>query len=132
MGSGLRRAGEVTQHLTLIEVLLLCEKLGDLKVRDLGLLDSAIHRPRAEFAGVEAYPELAQKAAALLHSIAMNHALFDGNKRLAWMACVVFLGRNGHRPQVNHAEAVALVLNVASGSIDDVEVIARALKITTR
>ncbi|MEU0119234.1 type II toxin-antitoxin system death-on-curing family toxin [Streptomyces bobili] len=64
-------------------------------VRDMGLLVSAIERPRTNVFGGELYPTLYEKAAALLHSVARNHALIDGNKRTAWLAMRVFLRLNG-------------------------------------
>ena len=64
-------------------------------VRDMGLLMSAIERPRTDVFGAELYPTLHEKAAALLHSVARNHALVDGNKRTAWLAMRVFLRFNG-------------------------------------
>ncbi|KAF2776974.1 Prophage maintenance system killer protein [Streptomyces sp. OM5714] len=64
-------------------------------VRDMGLLVSAIQRPRTNVFGAELYPALHEKAAALLHSVARNHALIDGNKRTAWLAMRVFLRFNG-------------------------------------
>nr|WP_204249385.1 type II toxin-antitoxin system death-on-curing family toxin [Frondihabitans sp. PAMC 28766] len=66
-----------------------------LAVRDFGLLDAAVARPQSSVFGLDAYPDVWQKAAALLHSIARNHALVDGNKRTAWAAAWVFLGCNG-------------------------------------
>ncbi|WFR66574.1 Fic family protein [Curtobacterium flaccumfaciens] len=67
---------------------------GTVQVRDFGLLDAAVARPRSSVFGVDAYPDDWQKAAALLHSLARNHALVDGNKRAAWAAAWVFLGCN--------------------------------------
>ncbi|MBK3630237.1 Fic family protein [Streptomyces sp. MBT49] len=64
-------------------------------VRDMGLLVSAIERPRTNVFGAELYPTLHEKAAALLHSVARNHALIDGNKPIAWLAMRVFLRLNG-------------------------------------
>lgn len=64
-------------------------------VRDMGLLVSALERPRTDVFGAELYPTLHEKAAALLHSVARNHALVDGNKRTAWLAMRVFLRLNG-------------------------------------
>lgn len=66
-------------------------------VRDFGLLDAAIARPKSTVFGLDAYPDLFTKAAALLHSVARNHALVDGNKRTAWASAWVFLGLNGIR-----------------------------------
>ena len=118
-------------YLTLEEVVLLCRRLGDLPIRDLGLLDSAVHRPMSGFAGHEVYPTLELKAAALLHSLAKNHALVDGNKRLSWMSCLVFLSRNGYVPGLTHQEAIDLVLAVTQ-DLDDVPEIAERLKVTPR
>ncbi|WP_211234688.1 type II toxin-antitoxin system death-on-curing family toxin [Glycomyces arizonensis] len=64
-------------------------------VRDWGLLESALARPRAAAFGVEAYTELHEKAAALLHSLARNHAMVDGNKRLAYLGTKLMFGMNG-------------------------------------
>ena len=61
-------------------------------VRDHGLLESALGRPRATAFGVDAYPGIHEKAAALLHSLTRNHALVDGNKRLALAATIAFYG----------------------------------------
>ncbi|PND57516.1 type II toxin-antitoxin system death-on-curing family toxin [Mycobacterium sp. ENV421] len=67
----------------------------ELRVADYGLLDAAVARPQATAFGVDAYPDLFTKAAALLHSLARNHALVDGNKRTAWAAAWTFLYING-------------------------------------
>lgn len=67
----------------------------EVKVRDYGLLDAAVARPQATVFGVDAYPEIWDKAAALLQSLARNHALVDGNKRTAWAAAWTFLHING-------------------------------------
>lgn len=68
---------------------------GELKVRDYGLLDAAVARPQTTVFSVDAYPEIWDKAAALLQSLARNHALVDGNKRTAWAAAWTFLHING-------------------------------------
>lgn len=62
-----------------------------LQVSDYGLLDAAVARPRATAFGIDAYPDDFAKAAALLQSLARNHALVDGNKRTAWAAAWTFL-----------------------------------------
>jgi len=88
-------------------------------VRDLGLLGAAIARPSASAFGESAYPDLWSKAAALLHSIVNNHALVDGNKRLGWVACAVFLDLNGIDPTAaTNDEVVDLVMRVASEPTD--------------
>lgn len=89
------------------------------EVRDLGLLDSAVHRPRSSMFGTEAYPDLLSKAAALLESLGRNHGLVDGNKRLAWAAVAVFLLDNGQSIlDVDQDEAYDFVISVASGDLE--------------
>jgi death on curing protein len=110
--------GPDVEYLGLEDLLALVNALGAGPVRDLGLLDSACHRPRSGFMGHEAYPTLAGKAAALMHSVAGNHALVDGNKRLALLAMVVFLRINGYRLDLTDDEAFDLVLSVAAGQLD--------------
>lgn len=97
------------------------------EVRDYGLLESALARPRASAFGEEAYPDRCAKAVALLHSLARNHALLDGNKRLALAATLAFLGINGQRLTLTNDEAYDLVIAVATGRLDDVALIADAL-----
>lgn len=65
------------------------------QVADPGLLASALTRPSMSVFGADAYSSLERKAAALLESLARNHVLVDGNKRLAWTATMVFLRTNG-------------------------------------
>jgi death-on-curing protein len=119
-------------YLTLPELLHVAERvLGpDYTVRDYGLLEAALARPRATAFGKDAYPDLDAKAAALLHSIARNHALIDGDKRLALAAAIAFHGLNGRRLTLTNDEAYDLVMSVAEGRLDTVEAIAAAL--TTR
>ena len=93
-------------------------------VRDVGLLGSALARPRASAFGVDAYGTLDEKAAALLHSLARDHALVDGNKRLALAATITFYGVNGVRLTCTNDEIYDLVVDVAAGALDDVPAIA--------
>jgi death-on-curing protein len=88
------------------------------EVRDIGLLASAAGRPQTTVFGEDAYPTLAEKAAALMHSVARNHALVDGNKRLAWSATRAFCLMNGRDVAYSVDEAEALVLAVARGEAD--------------
>jgi death-on-curing protein len=110
----------VTYYLTLPELLELARRLGADEVRDYGLLESALARPRASVFGQDAYPDVWQKAASLMESLARNHALVDGNKRTAWYATWVFLQINGHRlaPDFDVDEAEAFVLAVSQGQLD--------------
>jgi death on curing protein len=121
-------------YLTLPELLHIAGRvLGpDYAVRDYGLLDAALARPQATAFGKDAYPDLDAKAAALLHSIARNHALIDGNKRLALAAAITFYGLNGHRLTLTNDAAYNLVISVASGQLDTVDEIADALRPAAR
>jgi death on curing protein len=67
--------------------------------------------------GLDAYPSLHEKAAVLLESIARNHPLVDGNKRLAWMAIFVFYGLNGVDLTAPQDDAYDLVIKVATGTV---------------
>ena len=119
--------------LTLPELIRIAERVidGDVQVRDYGLLESALARPQATAFGVDAYPTLDAKAAALLHSLARNHALVDGNKRLALGGLFVFYGMNGRRLTLTNDEAYELVLAVAAGVLDSIEAIAAVLVTAT-
>jgi death-on-curing protein len=92
--------------------------LPEVLVRDHGLLESAAARPQTSVFGDDAYPTFAGKAAALLHSLARNHPLVDGNKPLAWAATRTFCLLNG-RDIVYESVDVAekFVLDVAAGTI---------------
>jgi len=120
------------KYLTVQEVLELADFAcagQQIAVRDLGLLSSAVHRPQSQMFGVEAYSDLFEKAAALLQSLAVNHPLVDGNKRMAWMCTVVFLDFNGtEMVGVDQDEAYKLVIDVATGDLEDVVLIARRLR----
>jgi death on curing protein len=94
------------------------------EVRDYGLLESALARPQTSAFGEDAYSGIHEKAAALLHSLARNHALVDGNKRLALAATIAFYGMNGMRLTLTNDEAYDLVIDVATGRLDDVPAIA--------
>ena len=96
-------------------------------VRDHGLLESALGRPQATAFGEDAYSGIHEKAAALLHSLARNHALVDGNKRLALAATIAFYGMNGVRLTLTNDEAYDLVIRVATGELDDIPTLAAAL-----
>ncbi|MGY1662283.1 type II toxin-antitoxin system death-on-curing family toxin [Geodermatophilus sp. SYSU D00705] len=119
------------EYLDLDDLLGLVRALETGPVRDAGLLDSAAARPRAHVFGQEAYPTLSSKAAALLHSLARNHPLVDGNKRLGWLATVVFLDLNAAEPDLSDDAAFQLVMDVAAGAAD-VEEIADRLRVVPR
>jgi death on curing protein len=121
-------------YLTLPELLHVARRVlgAEPPVRDIGLLESALARPQATAFGADAYPDLAAKAAALLQSLARNHALVDGNKRLALAGVIAFYGVNGLRLTLTNDEAYELVIAVADGTLDDVEEIADRLAHATK
>ena len=116
------------RYLTLAEALTIAEAVTGIdaatvaRVSRLELLDSALHASQAGFGDVEFYPEFVDKAAVLVVRIARNHALLDGNKRLAWAALTMFLTLNGHRLRVAADDAVDTMLAIAAGEMDEAAV----------
>ncbi|WIB61015.1 type II toxin-antitoxin system death-on-curing family toxin [Curtobacterium sp. MCLR17_007] len=110
-------------HLTHDEALHVVQRTvgPDAVVRDPGLLQAAVARPAATVGGQDAYPTLADKAAALVHSTVCNHALVDGNKRLGLMVLIVFLGVNGRTLTMSNDQAYAFIVAIAEGRLDDVD-----------
>ena len=112
-------AGDSIDYLTLDDLLeVAAGVLPDVQIRDLGLLASAAARPALTAFGEDAYVTLAEKAAALMHSLARNHPLVDGNKRLAWSATRAFVLLNGHDIRYTVDDAEAFVVAVAAGALD--------------
>lgn len=107
----------MTEYLEPEQVVAAVARLG-LHIRDEGLLYSAPARPAARAFGRDAYPQIELKAAALMHSITRNHALFDGNKRLSWFLTLAFLSLNGFRVVMPEDTAFDLVLGVARGDLE--------------
>ena len=119
-------------HLDLDDLLHIASRtLGTFEVRDIGLLESAVARPRSTAFGEDAYPSRHDKAAALLHSIARNHPQVDGNERLSLAATIAFYGLNGVQLILSNDEAYELVMAIAAGELDDVEPIAGRLRAAT-
>ena len=120
---------ESVQYLELEDLLIAAEAFlrHPPKVRDYGLLESALARPKATVFGQDAYPTIHEKAAALLDSLVNNHALVDGNKRLGWVAIRLFYGFNGYTISASADEKVSLVLDVAEGEMNEVSKIAHQL-----
>lgn len=123
--------GLSTRFLTLAEVTglaaLACGEPPALRAP--GLLASAVNRPRARMFEVAAYADLWAQAGALLHAIAANHPLVDGNKRTAWLSAAVFLDLNGvDLAEADQDRAYDLVIAVASGRMRDPAEIGRALR----
>ncbi len=120
------------EYLDLEDLLGMVRALGIGPVRDVGLLDSAEARPRASAFGEDAYETIELKAAALLHSLAGDHPLVDGNKQLAWLATVVFLDLNDREALLSDDDAFELVTDVASRATSDLEEIATRLRLVDR
>ena len=104
------------EYLSLEDVLSLIEDLRVGPIRDIGLLDSAVHRPQVSVFGTDAYPGVDNKAAVLLESLVRDHALIDGNKRIGWLATVVFYGLNDITLEAPDDDAYNLVIAIASGT----------------
>ncbi|MFW7413455.1 type II toxin-antitoxin system death-on-curing family toxin [Demequina sp. SO4-18] len=101
-------------------------------IRDDGLLDSALMRPSTTVMGADAYPSLELKAAALMHSLCLNHPLVDGNKRLAALLATMFLYVNGRELVLTNDELFDLTMAVASGELREVADIAARLRTEAR
>lgn len=114
------------EYLALDDVLALTDRAG-FAVGDYGLLESALARPQASVFGDDAYPTMHGKAAALLQSLATNHALADGNKRTAWAATRLFYGLNRYRITATEDERFDLIVAVATRELATVDQIAARL-----
>lgn len=90
-------------------------------VRDPGLLLSALARPQTSLFGVDAYPTLPLKTAALMDSLVNNHPMMDGNKRSSWFAANLFLELNGFELEAATDDAFAFILRIATNdaSLED-------------
>jgi death-on-curing protein len=107
----------MTEYIEPEQALAVIERLG-LRLRDKGLLFSALARPAASAFGVDAYATIEVKAAALFHSLARNHALVDGNKRTAWVLTVAFLNINDLDIAMSQDEKFNLIMRVSDGSVE--------------
>lgn len=121
------------RYLTVEQVLFIHARLidetgGSHGLRELGLLESAVMRPRATFGGRDLYPDLFAKAAALLHSIIRNHAFVDGNKRTGLVATGIFLRQNQYRLVADQDDLEAFTLSIVNNASDELETIRAWLK----
>lgn len=90
---------------------------GSSGLRDRGALESAVAQPEMSFGGADLYPTVAEKAAALGHSLIQNHPFVDGNKRVGQAALEVFLVLNGYEIEASVDEQERVILTVASGQM---------------
>ncbi|BCJ60031.1 type II toxin-antitoxin system death-on-curing family toxin [Micromonospora endophytica] len=121
-----------TYYPTLADVVRIARKIG-VGVRDVGLIESAVARPRTSVFGEDAYPDLWTKAAALLHSLLNNHPFVDGNKRIGWIVSVAFLLQNravavAQLDEVDQDVAYDLVIAVAESRLTEVDQISEGLR----
>jgi death-on-curing protein len=87
-------------------------------LRDRGGLEAAASRPAMTFGGEDLYADVPAKAAALMHSLALNHPLVDGNKRVAAHAAVLFALINGFSCLATSDELVSVTLDAARGEME--------------
>lgn len=108
------------RFVTAAEVLQINGKIlgGQPALRERGLLESAVARPQMSVFGQDAYPTLVEKAAALLHSLVLNHPFVDGNKRTATLAMILFLNWNGRIETWTEDAAFEFIIAVAEGKHD--------------
>lgn len=92
-------------------------------VRDLGLLQSALGRPKSGY-----YNSLSLQAAALLQSLSLNHSFIDGNKRVAFALTAIFLRMNGQRLKVSADNGETFLIDKIIKNKVDLEVIAEWLE----
>jgi death-on-curing protein len=100
----------------------ICRSGGSSGIRDLTLLESAIFRPQTTFGGFDLYESLFDKAAAIMHSIILNHPFIDGNKRTGTICVLVFLELNNYNLDVSQKELEEAALKTATKrwSIEDI------------
>ena len=115
------------RFLTLAEALAIAQQITEIDAVTLAnasridLLDSALHAPQANYGNTDFYPNFFDKAAVLCSLISQNHALPDGNKRLSWMCLVIFCDMNGWQLHVEKNEAVQMMVELAEGGINEVQ-----------
>jgi death-on-curing protein len=115
------------EQVLFIHARLVAETGGAHGIRDLSLIQSAVARPLATLDAKELYPDLLDKAAALLDSLVNNHPFVDGNKRTGITATGLFLMLNGKKLTASHMELLHFTLEVAT-SHPDIPTIANWLK----
>ena len=106
------------EHVMLIHQRIATYTGGSTGVREIGLIESALARANASFGGVDAYPDLIGKSAAVGCGLTQNHGFIDGNKRIGVMTMLFMLRRNGVRLAYTQEELVTLSLSLAQGLLD--------------
>ena len=116
------------KYLTSIQVLYIHDQIikrfgGSSGLRDISLLESAVGRPQVTFDGVDLYPDIFTKAAALIHSLLKNHQFVDGNKRTSYVSVGLFLEMNGCVLSNQHEDAVTFTMNIENGNLSLEEIV---------
>jgi death on curing protein len=93
-------------------------------IRDIGLLESALAQPKAEFGGQYLHVDLFEMAAAYLFHIVSNHPFIDGNKRVGLESAPLFLEVNGASLNVTDEELVEITIQTATGNSSKKEIAA--------
>lgn len=101
-------------------------------LRDISLLESATYRPQTTFDGQDLYSSVFDKAAALGHSLILNHPFIDGNKRTGMFCVVVFLELNGFPLELTQEEFVELAILIAAGKLEIADISQRLKKISKK
>lgn len=123
------KSSQPVKHLSSQQVLAIHYRMvkrfgGSQGLRDISLLESAVGRPQASFEGIDLYPSIFEKGAALMHSILKNHPFVDGNKRTAYASTGIFLELNGYALANMHKESLQFCLRVENGSVELEEIAA--------
>lgn len=116
-----------TKYIPIEEVLIIHDDMisrygGSFGIRDMGLIESALARPKSSFGGQDLYPGIHDKAAALFHSLIFNHAFTDGNKRTTLTVTARFLSLNGYELKASQEEIVDFPLWVENNHLDIEEI----------
>ena len=124
------------KKLSLRQILILHELMvknhgGSSGIRDMNMLESAVNRPFATFAGADLYQDIFMKAGALIQSIVKNHPFLDGNKRTAWASADSFLKLNNIKIVVSRKVVVKFMASVANKNLS-VDEISSWLKLHSR
>lgn len=110
------------KRVTEVHDLIISETGGERGVLFEGTLDFCIQRHRIYLYGFEVFPDLFQKAAALMHCIILFHPFVDGNKRTGIVVVSIFLENNNYRLQVERPEAISFTIRIAKGNAEILEI----------
>jgi death-on-curing protein len=110
------------KRVTEVHDLIIRETGGELGVLFEGNLDFCIQRHKIYLYGYEVFPDLFQKAAALMHCIIVFHPFVDGNKRTGFVVSSIFLENNNYSLNVERSEVISFTIRIAEGNIEILEI----------